>query len=122
MGIVLPKYDFVFRALMGNEKVRRHFISDMLGIPLEQIKSLRVSNPFLWKRRNKHKLGILDVLLVLNDDRKINIELQVRVVKYWDKKGGLLHLQNVHGGSAGGPGLHEAEEVRRHQYPGLQCG
>ena len=57
MGIVLPKYDFVFRALMGNEKVRRHFISDMLGIPLEQIKSLRVSNPFLWKRRNKHKLG-----------------------------------------------------------------
>lgn len=86
MGIVLPKYDFVFKALMENEKVRWYFISDILGIPLEQIRSLRMSNPFLWKRRSRHKLGILDVLLVLNDNRKINIELQVKVVKYWDKR------------------------------------
>ena len=73
MGIVLPKYDFVFKALMENEKVRWYFISDILGIPLEQIRSLRMSNPFLWKRRSRHKLGILDVL-------------QVKVVKYWDKR------------------------------------
>lgn len=84
MGIVLPKYDFVFKALMENEQVRKYFISDVLNIPPEEIKSVRISNPFLWKRRVRHKLGILDVLLILNNDKKIDIELQVRMVKDWD--------------------------------------
>ncbi|RKJ21361.1 Rpn family recombination-promoting nuclease/putative transposase [bacterium D16-50] len=84
MEIVLPKHDFVFKTLMENSRIRKYFISDVLNIPPEEIKSVRVSNPFLWKRRIRHKQGILDVLLILNNDRKINIELQVRRVKDWD--------------------------------------
>ncbi len=86
MKIVLPKYDFVLKMLMENEKVRKYFISDVLNIPPEEIKSVQVSNPFLWKRHIRHKLGILDVLLILNNDKKINIELQVKMVKNWDKR------------------------------------
>lgn len=86
MGIVSLKYDYFFKYLMANEKVRKHFISDVLGIPLEQIKSVRMANTFLWKRYRRQKQGILDVLLELNDDSKVNIELQVKVLRYWDRR------------------------------------
>ena len=86
MKIVLPKYDFVLKMLMENKKIRKYFISDVLNIPPEEIKSVEVSNPFLWRRYLRHKLGILDVLLILNNDRKINIELQIKMVKNWDRR------------------------------------
>ena len=86
MKIVLPKYDFVLKILMENKKIRKYFISDVLNIPPEEIKSVEVSNPFLWRRYLRHKLGILDVLLILNNDRKINIELQIKMVKNWDRR------------------------------------
>lgn len=34
---VLLKYDFCIKEVMENEIVRKHFISDGLGIPLEDI-------------------------------------------------------------------------------------
>lgn len=37
-----PKSDVAFKELMRNEKVRRHFISDVLGIPLEEIREVRL--------------------------------------------------------------------------------
>ena len=48
--IISLKYDFSFKYLFLNEAVRRHFISDVLGIPLEEIRSVRLANTFLWKR------------------------------------------------------------------------
>lgn len=86
MGIVSLKYDFSFKHLMSNEEVRKYFISDVLEIPVEKIKSVRLSSPFLWKRFFWQKEGILDILLTLNDDSKVNIELQIKVVKHWDKR------------------------------------
>ena len=88
MGKIIPlKYDFSFKYLFQNEAVRRHFISDALGIPLKEIRSVRMANTFLWKQYWKQKQGILDVVLELNDDRKVNIELQIEVMSYWDKRG-----------------------------------
>lgn len=31
-------------------------------------------------------MGIVDVLAELNDDTKINIELQIKVIHNWDKR------------------------------------
>lgn len=86
MGFVSLKYDFSFKSLMGNEEVRKYFISDAVGIPLDEIKSVKLANTFLWKRYLRQKQGILDILLVLNDDSKVNIELQIKIVKYWDRR------------------------------------
>lgn len=83
MKIVPLKYDFCMKEVMENETVRKHFISDVLEIPLNDIKSVRMMNPFLWKRYRKEKLGILDIQLTLNDDTKINIEMQVKYHTYW---------------------------------------
>lgn len=84
--IISLKYDFSFKYLFQNETVRRHFISDALGIPLEEIRSVRLANTFLWKQYWKQKQGILDVVLELNDDSKVNIELQIKVLSYWDRR------------------------------------
>ena len=84
--IVSLKYDFAFKHLFLNPEVRRHLISDALGIPLEEIRSARLTNTFLWKRYWKQKQGILDVVVELNDDSKMNIELQIDVLAYWDKR------------------------------------
>ena len=86
MSIVSLKWDYSFKELMSNEEVRRYFISDVLGIPVEQIKSVRLSNPFLWKRFKKEKQGILDVKVEMNDNTKINIELQIKYCKHWDRR------------------------------------
>lgn len=86
MKIVSPKYDYCMKELFRNEVVRRHFLSDVLDIPPETIRSSRLLNTFLWKRYRNQKLGILDVLIELNDDTKINIEIQVKVSADWDKR------------------------------------
>lgn len=84
--IISLKYDFSFKYLFLNETVRRHFISDALGIPLEEIRSVRLSNTFLWKRYWKQKQGILDVVVELNGNSKVNIEMQIEMLSYWDKR------------------------------------
>ena len=80
------KYDFSFKNLFLNETVRRCFISDALGIPLREIRSVRLANPFLWKRFMQQKQGILDVLLELNSDSRVNVELQIKMLSCWDKR------------------------------------
>ena len=58
----------------------------MLEIPLEDIKSVRIINPFLWKRYKKEKLGILDIQLIMNDNAKINIEIQLKNQPRWKER------------------------------------
>ncbi len=80
------KADYAFKELFAHEKVWKQFLSDVLGIPLEQIRSVRMANPFLRKLFHRQKQGILDVLLVLNDDTRIGIEMQVHTQKHWTKR------------------------------------
>lgn len=86
MKIIPLKYDFCIKEVMENETVRKHFISDVLEIPFENIKTVRIMNTSLWKRYQKQKQGILDVQLELNDATKINIEMQLKQKKGWDKR------------------------------------
>lgn len=80
------KHDYSFKEIFRNETVRKYFISDVLEIPLEEIRSVRLHNTFLWTRHKMQKQGILDVLMVLNDSSKMNIELQIRAEADWDKR------------------------------------
>lgn len=90
-----PKSDIAFKELMRCEEVRRQFIGDVLGIPQEEIKSVRLENTFLSRRNRKEKQCILDVRILLNDNRKINVELQVRRLAYWDKRS-LFYLSKMY--------------------------
>lgn len=86
MGIVSLKHDFSFKQIMLNEEVRKYFISDVLESPAEEIRSVRLANSFLWKRYVRQKQGILDVKVELNDDSRVNIELQIRMLAHWDRR------------------------------------
>lgn len=84
--IISPKYDAFFKEMFRNETIRRYFVGDILGIPQKDIRSVELKNTFLWRRYRKQKLGILDIVIELNSREKINIELQVKAVKHWDKR------------------------------------
>ena len=86
MAFVSLKYDDVFREVFSHENILKRFISDVTGISLEEICSVKISSPYLWRRYRKQKQGILDVALVLNNDIKVDIELQVRFQKHWDRR------------------------------------
>lgn len=86
MELISLKADFAVKELFAHEKIRKQFLSDTLGIPLEIIKSVRLVNPFLRKLFRRQKQGILDVALELNNDTKIDIEMQVRMQKHWTKR------------------------------------
>lgn len=49
MTFILPKSDDCFKELFRSEDVRKYFISDVTGIPLKDIKSIRLANPLLRK-------------------------------------------------------------------------
>ena len=89
------KSDLIFRELMRDEIVRKHFISDALGIPLEEIRSVRLEDTFLRRFNKRLKQGILDVRVLLNDNRKINVELQIEKLTYWDKRN-LYYLSSMY--------------------------
>lgn len=80
------KTDDAFKELFAHEKVRKRFLSDVLEIPLAEIKSVRLATPFLRRKFRRQKQGILDVVLELNDSTKIDIEMQVRAQKHWTKR------------------------------------
>ena len=86
MELISLKADYAFRELFSYENVRKQFLSDVLGIPLEEIKEVRVTTPFLWKRRARQKQGILDMALELNRGVKVNVEMQVRRQNAWTKR------------------------------------
>ena len=84
--IISPKYDDMMKELFHNETVLRYFLSDILRVRLDRIQNLRIRSPFLRKRGRKEKQGILDVVAEFGDDTKVNVELQVRIVRNWDKR------------------------------------
>ncbi len=62
MHFILPKYDECAKELFGNEFILKYFLSDLLGI------------------------HALDILAEMNDNTKINIEIQLKFFKEWDKR------------------------------------
>lgn len=63
MEIISPKSDVCAKELFANSTIRKYFISDVTGIKIQDIKSVRLCNPYLWKRYRMQKQGILDVLV-----------------------------------------------------------
>lgn len=94
--ILSPKYDYVMKEIFQNKVVLRFFLGDVLKIPQEQILSIRLRNTFLRKRFRRQKLGILDLVVELNGEIKINIELQVKVFEDWERRQ-LFYLSRLYG-------------------------
>lgn len=91
--LVSAKLDIVFKKLFAeNIDILTEFISDMLDIPIEEIKSIKVLNPDILPESIGEKYYRLDLLLDLGG-KFINVEMQVRseksfgdrILLYWSK-------------------------------------
>jgi len=93
--IITLKEEYALREAFEQEEVRKQFISDITGIPLGQIKSITMNSNFLRRTRRREKQGILDFVMTLNDDVKIDVELQLRAQRFWVKRN-LFYLSRLY--------------------------
>ena len=108
--LVSLKMDYVFKELFSRENVRKQFLSDVLGIPLDEIRSVRITSSRLWKAFGGQKEGVLDMAMELNSDADVNTEMQVRLQKHWTKRQ-LFYLAKMYtGGLRAG---HDYDKLRR---------
>ena len=76
--------DYMFHAvLQKNEEVLRNLLATLLEINEAEIESCHIENPIELGKEIEGKECILDVKLTLNNDKVINIELQVYKQTYW---------------------------------------
>ncbi len=81
--IMLPTVDFCFKELMKNPKVRQGFVAAILGRDPKTIRQTQLMNTELHRELEDDKLGILDVLIELDDGSWMNMEMQVPYFQFW---------------------------------------
>ena len=76
--------DYMFRAVFQNsEEALRHLLSALLDIPYEDILSCEIRNPIVLGETIDVKTCVLDIRLLLNHNRLINLEMQTGHLKHW---------------------------------------
>ncbi|HJA65519.1 MAG TPA: Rpn family recombination-promoting nuclease/putative transposase [Candidatus Mediterraneibacter cottocaccae] len=84
--IMLPTVDFCFKELMQNPKVRKGFIAAVLGKDPVSIRNTILIPSELRRESPDDKLGILDVMVELDDGSKLNMEMQVPYFEFWTNR------------------------------------
>ena len=77
--------DYLFRALLQkNEEVLKGFLTAALHLGnIENIRSVHITNPILLGEAIDEKTCILDIFLIMNDNTRVNIEMQVSHQNYY---------------------------------------
>ena len=80
--------DYMFRyILQKNEKVLRGLISSLLHLNPKSIDKLTIRNPINLAEDITGKDFIMDIEILLNDNRLINLEMQVNNEHNWSEAG-----------------------------------
>ena len=92
--LLSPKKDFVFQVLfgeVGNEEITKSFLEAILK---EKITKVDLSkNPILRRMNPEGKMGTMDVLAIIEDEIRIDVEMQIaeekdiiqRLLYYWGR-------------------------------------
>ena len=100
--LLSPKLDVVFQALfgeVGSERITKKFLEAILDKKLEEVDLSR--NIVLRRENPKDKMGILDVLVKINQEEYCNVEMQMvekdnlieRILYYWSR----IYGKNLNG-------------------------
>lgn len=79
--IMLPTVDFCFKELMQNPKVRQGFIAAIMGKDPKTIRKTTLIPNATKKESKDAKLGILDVMVEMEDGSKVNMEMHILELK-----------------------------------------
>ena len=79
--------DYVFKAIMQErEDVLRNLIGALLNLEESEIIVCKITNPIVLGESIEDKNCILDLKLLLNNSRNVNVELQIRREDYWEER------------------------------------
>lgn len=78
--------NYAFRKIFKNEKVLKGFIMALLNLEEEQIMRLDIVDPCEDGENDAEKEGVLDVKIHMNDNQKINLEMQNRYQEDWSER------------------------------------
>lgn len=84
--------DYMFRAVMQkNEKVLRGLICSLLKLDAKEVKSVNILNPIELGEYCGDKDFVLDVKVMLNNEKIINLEMQIMKQEFWNNRS-LIYL------------------------------
>ena len=84
--------DYMFKAvLQKNKRALAGLLSALLSMPAEKIVDIEIMNPIELGETIDDKTCILDIKLILNNNKIINIELQVTKYEFWIERS-LIYL------------------------------
>lgn len=83
---ILLTNDFAFKKTFHNKKALKGLLSALLKIPVEEIETLEFPETILTGEFRLDREGILDVKVLLNNKKKINVEIQVKKFLFWEER------------------------------------
>lgn len=86
--------DFAFKKTFRNKKALTGLLSALLAMAPEDIIELEFPDTFLHGEYEGDREGILDVRVHLNNERKVNIEIQIREYPFWEERS-LFYLSKM---------------------------
>ena len=78
--------NYAFQKIFKNEEIVKGFLMALLHLKETDIETLEVADPFVEGEVKEEKEGILDVKMVLNGGKKINIEMQNTYQDDWTER------------------------------------
>ena len=79
--------DYLFKALMQrNERVLKALVCALLHLKAEEISNIELKNPIILGEHAEEKDIILDVNVCLNDEKMLDLEMQVADEKNWTER------------------------------------
>jgi predicted transposase/invertase (TIGR01784 family) len=80
---ISPKIDYAFKQMMNNKIALSSFLSAILKVDINDIKDIQYVDTHTLKEHENDKYVVMDVRLILQNEREIEIEMQVMNFKYW---------------------------------------
>lgn len=77
------KVDYAFKYVMRNKNVMKGFLSAVLGVDKKEIREIEYLDTNTEKDGEGSKLGIMDLLVSMNGNSRINIEIQLYYMGDW---------------------------------------
>ena len=78
--------NYAFRKVFKNKIILKGFLMALLHLSEEEIVDIEVADPFEEGEDIYEKEGILDIKVHMNNNTKINIEMQNRFQEYWPER------------------------------------
>jgi hypothetical protein len=78
-----------------NQETLKDLIAALLRIELKEIVSLEILNPILPGQDIDHKSCIMDILVLLNGNIRVNLEMQVLDEGNWNERGVYYLAENL---------------------------